>query len=154
MRAGWPSHYCHYCLSCCILKVDSQVCFTGHTPASGAYCRILHHNQSKAGLAFLEALFFVLHLSPVLPMGGSQLGLKKRVQHINLSCAAESPFPCNLLPYLIPPPQPCQSQEAGHTSRSARHAGPVNTSQHQEQQVLSLPIINYPRCITPGPLSP
>lgn len=34
MWAGWPSHHCLYCFSCCILTVDSQGCLTGHLPAS------------------------------------------------------------------------------------------------------------------------
>lgn len=132
MRAGCPSPYCLYCLSCCILTVDSQECLTGHMPASRAYCGPLRHNKSKAGLGFQEALFSVLHLCPVLPTGGSGLGLTERAQHINFSCIAESLFLRNPPPYLAQSPAPTpvcprrMVQEAGHAaaSRSTWHDGP------------------------------
>lgn len=37
--------------------------------------------------------------------------------------------------------------------RSHSACSAVNTAPHQEQQVLSLPIINYPECMTLGPLT-
>ncbi len=133
-------------------------------PAAGAYCRPLRHSKSRGGLTFQEALLSVLHLCPPLPMGGGGLGLTERVQHINFSCIAESLFPhaTPSVPDPIPRPHPYlfTPQEDGPggwpRSRIPFHSAcwAVNTAQHQEQQVLSLPIINYPCCITLGPLAP
>lgn len=49
---------------------------------------------------------------------------------------------------------PVLSQEAMKPHRCSHSAcRAVNTAPHQEQQVLSLPIINYPECMTLGPLT-
>lgn len=101
---------------------------------SGLLC-ILQTTASEKELreAFAQgALLSVLHLCPVLPMGGGGLGLTDRVQHINFNCIAESLFPTQPPPYLSRSPAPTpihprrMGQEAGHAaaSRSARHAGP------------------------------
>ena len=143
-----------------IVSVFFYCCIWQRTPMHTAD----HCVRERAREAFAQgALLSVLHLCPVLPTGGGGLGLTDRVQHINFNCIAESLFPTQPSPPLpapIPRPRPYPSQEDGPGGwprsripfRSACWA--VNTAQHQEQQVLSLPIINYPCCITLGPLTP
>lgn len=162
MRVGWPSHHYPYCFSCYILTVDS------HERLTGSVCMQHEHTADhcvtwgvEEGLAFQEAPLTVLHLCPAPPMGGSGLGLTERVQDINFSRIAESLFPP---PYLTQSPAPIRylfmPQEDGPGGWACSlilflsACWAVNTAQHQEQQVLSLPIINYPCCITPGPLTP
>lgn len=164
MRAGWPSHHCLHRFSCCILTVDSQECFTGHLPAACAYCRPLHHNKSKWGLGFQEALLSVLHLCPALPTGGSEQGLTERVQHINFSCIAELLFRTHTLLFTWPYPPPLflSFHAPGGWARGlAMQPHPLTLRMlgrkyctASEQQVLSLPIINYTCCITLGFLTP
>jgi len=135
----------------------------GHIPAACEYCRPLRHISTKKGLAFQKALTTVLHLCPALPMGGGGLGLTERVQHIHFRCIAESLFPMQppALPDPIPRPScyrftPQEDRPRGRPrSRIPFHSAcrAVNTPQHQEQPVPSLPNINYPCCITLGRLT-
>lgn len=142
-------------LACCILTVDSQGCLTW----------ALLHNKEYSRNCIPGSPFFsapVLHLCPLVPMGSSGLGPTEQVQHINFSCNAESlflhnqtPTPPHPTPYLAQSlPHPSQSQEDGSGGGPRSHIPfhlarwAVNTAQHREQQVLSLPVINYPCCIT------
>lgn len=128
MRAGWPSHYCLYCLSCCILAVGSQKCPNEHMSASCAYCGAPCSRPRIPGSPFP-----VLHLCPVVPKGGNGVGLTERAEHINFSRIAESLFPRDPRSFTcLHPPPPALSrpgrmgQEAGHAveTRSTRHAAP------------------------------
>lgn len=135
MRAGWPSHHRRHCFSCWILTVHSQECFTGHLPAACAYCRSLHHNKSKGGLGFQEALLSVLHLCPALPMGGSELGLPEQcstsISAVLLSrCSAHFTWP---YPSTIPTFHAPGGWAGGPCSHSLIHSEcwPVNTAQRR-----------------------
>lgn len=95
------------------------------TVDSYAYCRPLRQRKSKGALAFQGALLSVLHLCPVLPMGGGGLGLTERVQHINFNCIAESLFPTQPPPYLSRSPAPTPSIPGGWARRLATQPHPV-----------------------------
>lgn len=126
--------------------------------------------EREGSLALQEALLFVLHPCPAFPKGANGVGLT--VQHIIflLNCWVNVPYATNpTLPHCplyltqsstLPPPYLCMPRESGPGGRLRVHIPfhlarwAVNTVQHQEQQVLSLPIINYPGCIPLGSLTP